>query len=134
MSVFVSCTLMALYLGALYNFEFRYINIYICHMLDILNILLIHQAILCFFFFFTISFLINYFFAYLFCVVVVVFLSFHCFMQVALPCRDWLLIVVASRCRAQGRGVQASVAVACRFSSCSSQNLEQRLGIYGAQA
>ena len=44
-----------------------------------------------------------------------------------------LLIVVASRCRAQALGTQASVVVARRLSSCGSQAPECRFSSCGAQ-
>ena len=45
-----------------------------------------------------------------------------------------LLIVVASRCRAQALGTRASVIVARSPSSCGSRALERRLSSCGAQA
>ena len=45
-----------------------------------------------------------------------------------------LLIAVASRCRAQALGAQASVVVARRLSSCGSRALERRLSSCGARA
>ena len=45
-----------------------------------------------------------------------------------------LLIVVASRCRAQALGTQASVVVARRLSSCGSQAPECRFSSCDAQA
>ena len=45
-----------------------------------------------------------------------------------------LLIVVASRCRAQALGMQTSVVVACGLSSCGSQALERRLSSCGTRA
>ena len=87
-------------------------------MLNILNILLIYQVI----------FFYNLFFNSSIFVVVVVVLSLHCFMRVTLPCSEPASHCGGfSCCRAQGPGVQASVAVACRISSCSSQALEHRL-------
>ena len=66
----------------------------------------------------------------------------HCYMRAFSSCGERglpflavhrLLIVVASRCRAQAWGARASVVVAFGLSSCGSQALERRLSSCGAQ-
>ena len=70
-------------------------------------------------------------------------LGLRCYVQAFSSCGEWgllfaavcgLLIAVASRCRARGLGVWASVVVARRLSSCGTRALEHRLGSCGARA
>ena len=76
-------------------------------------------------------FLINLFILFIYFWLCWVFVAVRGLLSIAV---HWLLIVVASLCRARAPGAQASAVVAHRLSSCSLWALERRLSSCGAQA